>query len=65
MDTWTQPVDFGCDVPQVMRYHEFLAAQLDHGEAGCPSVEQPSLYSDWARKVKMASHRPLKDPPKM
>ena len=33
------------DPTEVMRYHEFLAAQLDHGEAGCPSVEQPSLYS--------------------
>jgi hypothetical protein len=25
-----------------------MTAQMDHGEAGCPSVEQPSLYSDWA-----------------
>eukprot|EP00434_Breviolum_minutum_P025158 symbB.v1.2.022225.t1/scaffold1961.1/size94642/1 len=32
------------DPTEAMRYHEFLAAQLDHGEAGCPSVEQPSLY---------------------
>ena len=33
---------------QATRYHEFMTAQMDHGEAGCPSVEQPSLYSDWA-----------------
>ncbi len=46
-----------------MRYHEFLAAQLDHGEAGCPSVEQPSLYSDWKPKGEMAFHKPFKDPP--
>eukprot|EP00438_Fugacium_kawagutii_P024677 Skav230604 [mRNA] locus=scaffold168:143922:145454:- [translate_table: standard] len=43
-------VGISCDQSaEATRYHEFMTAQADHGEAGCPSLEQPSLYRASAR----------------